>query len=189
MDTSGQLDFPKSRRVKIMGTIISIAIGSDVVQRALLALAITASAFAIKLKEKLIDLILHRTKVLYEASALLVVSYCSGIVQDLISLGKVFLQFESFFLDDPSIYRSVCRSCWFWSVPEQWRDGMAHPCGPFDDTFPHSRICARIHSDPWTTASEGGTCTKCNDRVCPACFLSEEDPPICTTCGQMKFNE
>ena len=73
-------------------------------------------------------------------------------------------------------------------APEQWRNGLAHPCGPFDDGYPHARICAKIYCDRWTTTSEGGTCTQCNDRVCPACFLAEEDPPICTTCGQMKFN-
>ena len=161
IDTSGQLDFPKSRRVRMMGTnSFSIAIGSDVVQRALLAaLAITASAFAIKLKEKLIDLILHRTRVVYEASALLLVSfYCSRVVQDLIPLGKVFLQSESFYLHDSSIYRFVSQ-------------------------FPRVHMCATAHCERWATPAEGGICRTCTSTVCSACFIAEADPPICTTCA------
>ena len=101
----------------------SLAVDTELVQPALLAAtpAIIASAFDTQSKDQLRDLVLYLTKLLYEASTLLLDSFVSRAVQVLFPWARVSLKSESAHLHHPSSYRSVSQSTRLWS----WRLAFA----------------------------------------------------------------
>lgn len=117
-DINGQLDFPNSRRVEILGiSSCSLAVDTKLVQLAPLAAtpAIIASACDTQLTDKLRHLVLHLTKVLNEASTLFLDSFISHAVQTLF-WARALLKSASVHLQYPSISRSVSWSSWLWSL-------------------------------------------------------------------------
>jgi hypothetical protein len=153
-DINGQLDFPNSRRVEIMGiNSFSLAVDTKLVQLAPLAAtpAIIASAFDTQSTHKSRHLVLHLTKVLNEASTLFLDSFNSRAVQTLF-WARSLLKSESVHLQHPSTSRSVSRSSWLWSC------------------------------DAWTTAQEGGQCSFCAFRFCPTCSVAGDGQRLCLTC-------
>ena len=190
-DINGQLDFPNSRRVEIMGiNSFSLAVDTKLVQLAPLAAtpAIIASAFDTQSMQKSRNLVLHLTKVLNEASTLFLDSFNSRAVQTLF-WARSLLKFESVHLQHPSTSRSVSRSSWLWSSSHKgaqmaFRPATMHPCGPFGEGFPTARVCHNPICDIRFTITEGGQCSACAQHFCPVC-IPEDDSPTrrCVTCG------